>query len=87
MGCYYDLLLVLLLLQSWSHSITENIQLEIIKVALLNIGKLCNKKNPIYTIKNYILKYLGRKWTMKHPKSLCRKLESSLDYFKKKKKT
>ena len=30
MGCYYDVSLVLLLPQSLSHSITENIQLEII---------------------------------------------------------
>ena len=45
MGCYYDVSLVLLLPQSLSHSITENIQLEIIKVALLKLENYVTEKN------------------------------------------
>lgn len=45
MGCYYDVSLVLLLPQSLSHSITENIQLEIIKVALLKLENYITEKN------------------------------------------
>lgn len=52
MGCYYYLSLVSPLSQSWSHSITESIWLEIIKLMLLNTGKYCNiKKVPFKLFK------------------------------------